>query len=519
MAWKTGRLAYKLQAPQHQAYDLFYKERPSEKFIDLAGRRCKKSTLALILHAEACARAEGVQTAYVAPVEKGLADYIAPIIDVVFWDCPADLLPRYREKSNDLLFPNGSRIVFNGSNMRQYRYMRGQKLKLATIDEMSEIDDLEAAVDDVLFPAVWDSHGQMALFGTPPPIPSPDNPVVKYVNVAKLNDSYIHASVYDAGYTHEEIAVALRETSKGEIDDEEAAKIVQICQPENGYSIQQIYEMAGQMNIPRGSLTVFLREFMAEFVRDESAVIVPEFSEAQHVGIVPRPVYYDMLYKGSGADLGVADKTVEIFGYYDFKNARAVIEREFSIEGADVRTDIFAAQHKSTVHDLGWENDKRTTYWSDNSNLMLLNDLIALHKIALLATEKEDKAQWLNLIRILFRQGRIIIHPSCKLLIATLNGAFWKDEKKLDYGRSKALGHMDALDALIYFIRNLNMTGNPFPVNYDISRGKEFDPTVHIYPPDWNQKAHTPEGRVLERVFGKDRFNKTPPRPQSLGGL
>jgi hypothetical protein len=57
--------------------------------------------------------------------------------------------------------------------MRQYRYMRGQKLALATVDEMAEVDDLEAAVDDVLFPAVWDSNGEMVLSGTPPPIPSP----------------------------------------------------------------------------------------------------------------------------------------------------------------------------------------------------------------------------------------------------------------------------------------------------------------------------------------------------------
>jgi len=449
----------------------------------VAGRRCRKSTLLLILHAEQCLRTPGVQTAYVAPVEKGLADYISPIIGTVFNDCPDDLLPKFRTQSNDLLFPNGSRVVFNGCNMRQYRYMRGQKLALATVDEMAEVDDLEGAVDDVLFPAVWDSHGEMVLSGTPPVIPSPDHPVMRYVETAKQNDSYWHATVFDAGYTNEEIEEAMREVG---IDGKDSAR--------------------------------FRREFMAEFVRDESAVIIPEFVEKIHVQARPKPVYYDLLYKGSGADLGVADKTIELFGYYDFPKASAVIQKEFFLEGVDVRTDNFASKHLVCVEELGWKD--RATYWSDNSNLMLLNDLGALHKIFITATDKENKAEWLNLIRIMFKQGRILVDPSCKLLIATLNGAFWKDALKKDYGRSKALGHMDALDALIYFIRNLNMSTNPFPINYDLSRGVVYDSANHVYPENWNRGPHTEEGRVLGKIFDKKRFAE-PRRDKDaiLGGI
>lgn len=467
----------------------------------VGGRRCRKSTLLLILHAECSIRNPGVQTAYVAPVEVGLEKYISPIISFVFSDCPDDLIPKYREGS--LIYPNGSETVFNGCNMRQYRHMRGRKLALATVDEMSEVDDLEGAVDDVLFPAVWDSHGEMVLSGTPPVIPSPDHPVMRYVAAAKESNSYWHASVYDAGYTEEDIGEAMREVG---IDGKDSAR--------------------------------FKREFLGEFVRDESAVIVPEFNEKVHVcriyrtdseqlsegnepqsGIksIIRPPYYDLLYKGSGTDLGVADKSVEIFGYYDFPTAKVFIEREFSIEGAEVRTDIFAAKHLDTVESLGWKD--RDTYWSDNSNLMLLNDLNALHQIHISATDKENKAEWLNLIRIMFKQGRILVDPSCKLLIATLNGAFWKDALKKDYGRSKALGHMDALDALIYFIRNLRMSENPFPINYDLSQGQIYNSDNYIYPLDWNKRAHTQEGRVLERVFGKDRFKEKRSESTIMGGL
>ena len=238
----------------------------------VGGRRCRKSTLLLILHAETAIRNPGVQTAYVAPVEVGLEKYISPIISTVFADCPNDLLPKYSNGS--LSFANGSEVVFNGCNMRQYRHMRGRKLKLATVDEMAEVDDLEGAVDDVLFPAVWDSHGEMVLSGTPPVVPSPDHPVMRYVQTAQQTQSYWHGTIYDAGYTEQEISHAMREVG---IDGKDSAR--------------------------------FRREFMAEFVRDESAVIVPEFQEKEHVQTFEKPVYYDLLYKGSGSDLGVADKT------------------------------------------------------------------------------------------------------------------------------------------------------------------------------------------------------------------
>lgn len=473
------------------------------------------------LHAETCIRNPGGQTAYVAPVEKGLADYIKPILPVVFGNCPEDLLPVYQEKHNHLLFPNEARIVFNGCNMRQYRYMRGQKLLLATVDEMAEVDDLEQAVDDVLFPAVWDSHGRMVLSGTPPPIPSPDNPVMRYVETAKAAGAYWHASVYEAGYTHEQIAEALRETSKGAIGERESYQIVALCDPASGLSIPAIYAGAERIGISKEALTVFLREFMAEFIRDENAVIVPEFIEKDHVLNEPyvHPVYYDMLYKSTGADLGVSDKTVQLFGVADFERSKIIIEKEFWLQGADVRTDIFAARHRDACRDLGWGNNKRESHWSDNSNPMLLNDLLALHGISINATDKEDKAQWLNLVRILFKDGAIEIDPSCVLLIATLNGAFWKDALKKDYGRTHALGHMDALDALVYLIRNLNRSANPFPFNYDLKAGALHDPRTTIYPQDWKAIPHTDEGRVLGRIFDKGRFSKRPDDKNLLGGL
>jgi len=78
---------------------------------------------------------------------------------------------------------------------------------------------------------------------------------------------------------------------------------------------------------------------------------------------------------------------------------------------------------------------------------------------------------------------------------------------------------MDALDALIYLVRNIRTEVNPFPINYDLSKGVIFDGKDFIYPPDWNTRPHTQEGRVLERVFGKDRWNAQKREQMPMGGL
>jgi hypothetical protein len=215
----------------------------------------------------------------------------------------------------------------------------------------------------------------------------------------------------------------------------------------------------------------------------------------------------------------VSDKTIELFGVADYPRAKIVIEREFWLQGADVRTDIFAGKHTGVVNELQWFNPARQSFWSDNSNPMLLNDLRALHQISINATDKEDKAQWLNLVRILLKDGLIEIDPSCVLLIATLNGAFWKDGLKKDYGRTHHLGHMDALDALVYLIRNLNRAANPFPANYNLMAGAIHDPATTIYPDGWQKQPQTAEGRVLGRVFDKSRFRRTPSDSTLIGGI
>jgi hypothetical protein len=60
---------------------------------------------------------------------------------------------------------------------------------------------------------------------------------------------------------------------------------------------------------------------------------------------------------------------------------------------------------------------------------------------------------------------QIYIHPRCETLIHHLRFGTW-NKQRTSFARSPDTGHYDAIDALIYFIRNIDFGKNPFPRNY-----------------------------------------------------
>src|SRR5690606_7784556 len=101
---------------------------------------------------------------------------------------------------------------------------------------------------------------------------------------------------------------------------------------------------------------------------------------------------------------------------------------------------------------------------SDN-NLVVINDLYMLHRIVFLPTQKHDKESQINQLRQLIRECKLIINPKCKVLIDHLKSATW-DRNRKGFSRSKDKGHFDAIDALIYFVRNVDISKNPYPKGY-----------------------------------------------------
>lgn len=89
-----------------------------------------------------------------------------------------------------------------------------------------------------------------------------------------------------------------------------------------------------------------------------------------------------------------------------------------------------------------------------------------------IATAKDNKEAAINNLRMWVQNERIEIHSRCVHLIYHLENAQWdKNRKKFKHLKDSPSGevrggHADALDSLIYLVRNVVESKNPYPGNY-----------------------------------------------------
>ncbi len=145
------------------------------------------------------------------------------------------------------------------------------------------------------------------------------------------------------------------------------------------------------------------------------------------------------------------------------------IEDEATFKGKSFTTANLAASIKKTEEEL-WGLKKPFLRVADNNNLILLNDLSIDYGINFIPTAKDNKHAWINQIRILISEERIVINPKCKQLVFHLKNATW-NKNKTEYDRSLDGGHYDLIDALAYLIRNIAYTRNPYPAGYGMPYG------------------------------------------------
>ena len=63
---------------------------------------------------------------------------------------------------------------------------------------------------------------------------------------------------------------------------------------------------------------------------------------------------------------------------------------------------------------------------------------------------------------------QIIIDPKCKHLLHQLRNVKWSSKTtKETFARSTESGHYDLVDALLYMVRSMDLTHNPYPHTYD----------------------------------------------------
>lgn len=367
--------------------------------------------------------------------QTDLESLILPNFDAVLEDCPDDLRPVWRPSKSKFIFPNGSEIALIGLD-RKPNGLRGQHgVDLIILEEAGFITKLEAIYRSVIVPITTHRPNcKIVLISTPPE--SLDHYFWTFVDRATVNGS-LYVFTIDQN---------------------------PMLTPKDIQRLEE--EMGGRES------TQFKREYLCQRVAEESRMVVPEFNDS-HIQDYKRPDYFEYLHKHHALDTGVRDLTVGVWGYYDFLNARAIIEDELVLKNREVLTQIIFDRSMVIEQELGYA---KTTRHADNNNLILIQDLNYLgstRKVHWNPTRKDEIEASVNLVRTWLAQGRLIVHPRCKHTIGTLRTALW-NKTRTDFHRSEVYGHADAIMALVYFLRNLNTADNPIPQTFRVDIANSF---------------------------------------------
>lgn len=436
--WRKGKITdFLLDSNQKLLRDQI-KNSKRRTHIAVFARQMGKSYGALAIAVEQLLCRKNITICYVAPRLKQGKKIVKNNLDELLKSCPQDLKPKFDRDSSSYIFPSTkSKLELYGFNAEEIESARGPKAHMIIIDECGFMKDLKYGLRSVLYPKLNTTRGPMVLVSTLPK--SRGHEYWSLVKKAEFDGVLIEKNIYHClRYTKEDIDTFAEEVG--------------------GYDSVD-----------------FKREYLNIMITDEDHAVIPEANDETLSRIAKqyqRPPYFDSYVS---MDIGVKDLTGVLYAYYDFLTGKVVIEDEATFKGKNFTTANLASSIKKTEESL-WGLKKTFLRISDNNNLILLNDLSIDYGISFIPTAKDNKHAWINQIRILIAEERLIINPKCKQLIFHLKNATW-NKNKTEYERSLDGGHYDLIDALAYLIRNIAYSRNPYPKGYGNTYG---DHSFHI---------------------------------------
>lgn len=435
--WRRGNLRWKCDKIQKELYDLFYSGN-HRQMCWLLARRSGKSYCLSVLAIEQCLKNPNSIVKFLSPTKTQIDLNIRPLFRKILEDCPEELKPNYVARQYIYFFKNGSEIQLAGTDNGHAEKLRGSDSNIWIIDEAGSCDDLEYIIKSILLPTTLTTKGKGLISGTPSR--EPDHEFHNIIEKAQANGSFVKKTIFDnPRITPEDIKEAIEEQ--------------------------------GGEDSPG-----FQREYLCKIQKDAITSVLPEFTPELEKDIVrewPKPPFYDAYV---GMDLGFNDLTVVIFGYYDFRAGKIIIEDEiiYDFNKPDRNLQDFTKLIINKEEDLYtniYTNEIKKPYVRvSDIDYIVTNEIYVASKKTLSfdATKKDDNDAAINNLRLLLSGKKIIIDPKCKTLIQHLRNVKWKKGNKI-FARSQDNGHYDAVDALKYLVRRVEGTRNPYPAHYDLN--------------------------------------------------
>jgi len=426
--WKQGELSWVLLDHQISMYGAMRKFLDGHissnglKFVLNCSRRFGKTFTLQVLADEFCRKNPGVHVRFAAPSKTQLKLIIHPNMAKILSTCPTALKPKWRTGDSMYLYHNGSQLHLAGcDDTESMEALRGTESHLNIVTEGGSISRLKYLLKDILIPQTLTTKGKTFIDSTPPPDPH------HYFNIlideAKQKGNYIMRTIMDNTSLSEET----RETF---IDE------------------------AGGINDP-----TCRREYFCERTRDEDNAIITQFKPTVHVRDFEIPDKFSYYDKYMALDLGLVDKSVCIFGFYNHTDGKLYLQDEVVMFGKSMTSYSLGETIRKKKNGL-WDHYPTYLQVSDNNNLIALNDMNLKSGLSFTPTRKNTLHGMVSNLNNLFQRDRIVIHPRCVELIGSVDAGVW-DKRKASFGRHPIWGHFDALAALMYLALNLNQSRNP----------------------------------------------------------
>jgi len=480
LAWKEGRLRYKLHPHQRAAYDRTTQQFAGEGIRRIAwrwARRLGKTFTGHLKVVEGCASIPGFRGVIGAPSEKHLKKFTMPAIEAICSDAPNSCMPRFDRAESEYRFPNGSVISIHGCDTdgKISRMSRGPAANALLFEEAGEIPNLERAIKttapQLLSKYNDQNSGWILVVGTPP-----ESPAHYFVDICRRyaqQGREIHYTLYDGHYAPETLKAFLRDDADG--------------MPEDEYKASEMYR----------------REWLAELIGDPSRMVLKLATEAHMREMVERynalndqrPSHY-VVYES--LDVGWEDWTFWLMGWWHHRLQTLVIEKELVYKNGFKRDTLAAEIIQAEEHFLG--PSRRAPYqgtsqeprrWSDHAP-ELLAELSSEFNLPFNPTAKEDRDTAINqcdrMIPGYGVSGKLAINPNCKELLVQMPAATWnKTRTEFAKNMSRRYGHYDGVASLVYMTRNVVRSEDPVPVDFGVGGpGRWYEPGLR--PPTEEEK-------------------------------
>jgi len=398
--WAKGILSWKLR-PEQQKLRSILEAAPTDLAVFNISRRFGKSTTCVTFCVEqAIKRKQHIRyaTAYLTDLEN----FIQPIFEWCLNDCPEELLPKWKASKKVFEFPNGSTIRLVGLD-KNPNGLRGNNIDILVVDEAAFVTKLEYLYKSIIVPATMKRKFKLIFPSTPP-----ESPLhywsAELIPKAKSRNTYVELTIDDIS----------------DLTPEEK---------------QRVLDEVGGKDSPTAQ-----REFYCKLIVDATRALAPAFFKGNIAAIDPEYVHYQLF----GDTGGVRDKTVFLKKGWCHVLQKVIVRDELVFEPNTPTSTIIAGVK---------EKFPGLPLTLDASGQLLIDYATAGLPAAF--PQKADFAAGLLLLNNAFYNENCIIHPDCKLLIATLEGGLL-NASRTDYERSDALGHCDAAAAIIYGLRGID---------------------------------------------------------------